>query len=277
MSLFLLAKTIVSCNHHRFTPLLDLFEIYLNTGNDRCDGGPYNTKECGFDGKDCDKFNSEYPNCNVTNPSWVGDGICDGDIKIMNGTSEVREYHNEECLYDGGDCAPTEYPKCIIYNPYEDIFSTGISRLKSGHCTKKFNVEECDWDGGDCLQFNIDYPDCDAEEPSWIADGICNGGLANTVECGWDGGDCDVFFKKHPNCAVLNDTSVTTRIGDRKCTRLEYNTAECGFEGGDCNDFREGGIYENCKVKEPSYLGNRLCNGDLYNVSECDWDGGDCK
>ncbi len=58
--------------------------------------------------------------------------------------TKISEYYSEECDYDGGDCAPAKYPNCTIYNPYEDIFSTGISSLESGGCSKKINTEECD-------------------------------------------------------------------------------------------------------------------------------------
>jgi len=35
-----------------------------------------------------------YPNCNVSNPPWVGDGYCD----------HQGDYNSLECGYDGGDC-----------------------------------------------------------------------------------------------------------------------------------------------------------------------------
>lgn len=54
----------------------------------------YNFAACSFDGGDCETFNSLYPNCNVSAPWYVGDGICDS-----------KEFYNtSECGYDGGDC-----------------------------------------------------------------------------------------------------------------------------------------------------------------------------
>ena len=39
-----------------------------------CDGGEYNTPECGFDDGDCDEFNKKYPRCKVEFPEYIGDG-----------------------------------------------------------------------------------------------------------------------------------------------------------------------------------------------------------
>ena len=44
------------------------------------------------------------------------------------------------------------------------------------------------------------YPDCNVEEPAWIGNDFCEGGMYNTVECKWDGGDCDDFNNKYPGC-----------------------------------------------------------------------------
>jgi len=115
-------------------------------GNGRCDGGDFNTIECGWDGGDCKDFNGKnYTNCNVENPFWVGDGVCDGD---------KEDYIDESCGWDGGDCAPFKYPNCIIYNPFS-INSTNMrgwsQELGDDVCDPTFNTTECEWDGGDCL------------------------------------------------------------------------------------------------------------------------------
>ena len=49
-----------------------------------------------------------YPNCVVTDPSWIGDDYCDGG-----------PYNTEECGYDGGDCTAfnTNYPDCTVDEP----------------------------------------------------------------------------------------------------------------------------------------------------------------
>ena len=66
-------------------------------GNGRCDGGDYNTEECGYDGGDCTQFNQKYPNCTALYPFHIGDGRCDD--------SDYYGYYNtSECGYDGGDC-----------------------------------------------------------------------------------------------------------------------------------------------------------------------------
>jgi len=39
------------------------------------------------------KKRRDYPNCNVTDPCWLGDGFCDADLSNV-----------QECGYDGGDC-----------------------------------------------------------------------------------------------------------------------------------------------------------------------------
>ncbi|EJK65720.1 hypothetical protein THAOC_13395, partial [Thalassiosira oceanica] len=62
-------------------------------GDGECDGGEYNTPECGYDGSDCLVFNEKYPDCTVDDPYYLGDGECDGD-----------EYNSEACGFDGGDC-----------------------------------------------------------------------------------------------------------------------------------------------------------------------------
>ncbi len=62
-------------------------------GNGVCDGGYINRYECGFDGGDCQNFNSQYPTCDAANPEEVGDGECH------------QTYNTEDCGYDGGEIA----------------------------------------------------------------------------------------------------------------------------------------------------------------------------
>ena len=64
-------------------------------GDGICDGGEYNTAECGYDGGDCDEFNEEYPECDVPDPWRVGDGNCDDDLN-----APERIYDVEECGFD---------------------------------------------------------------------------------------------------------------------------------------------------------------------------------
>ena len=64
-------------------------DIFDNT----CDG-ILNIAECGFDGGDCEEFNSKYPaGCAVPDTTLVGDGFCNGG-----------RYATIGCGRDGGDC-----------------------------------------------------------------------------------------------------------------------------------------------------------------------------
>ncbi|GFH44530.1 hypothetical protein CTEN210_01004 [Chaetoceros tenuissimus] len=68
-------------------------------GDGYCQGGPYNTEECGFDGGDCLEFNQKYPNCTLYELPFpfggvLGDGWC------------VNWYNTEECGWENGDCVP---------------------------------------------------------------------------------------------------------------------------------------------------------------------------
>jgi hypothetical protein len=65
-----------------------------NIGSGYCNGGVYNTEECGFDGGDCEEFNTLYPNCTVDNPGWIGNEYC----------NKLAPYDTFECGFDGGDC-----------------------------------------------------------------------------------------------------------------------------------------------------------------------------
>ena len=51
-----------------------------------------NSEECGWDAGDC--VLKKYPNCHVSFPSRIGDGVCDG-----------VEYNTVLCQWDGVDCS----------------------------------------------------------------------------------------------------------------------------------------------------------------------------
>ena len=235
----------------------------INDGN--CDGGQYDTEQCGWDGGDC--IVQGYAECQVANPNKIGDGNCDGG-----------QYNTEQCGWDGEDCIIPDWPSCHVNNP---------AGLGNGQCNEgsKANSIECGFDGGDCTNLDIakiknfitNYPNCraDADEFSWIGDGICcrNCGGSNTAECGWDGGDCLEFNSRYPDCHVEHHYW----IGDGDCDGGQYNTAECGYDGGDCEEFNREARYPNCNVNEMYWLNDDFCDSHYgYNTADCGWDGGDC-
>jgi hypothetical protein len=214
-------------------------------GDGWCDGIPFNTGECGWEGGDCcdpglvgpNCSITSYPNCLVPIPNVIGDGNCDG-----------LPFNTEECGWDGGDCCAsglvgpycniTSYPNCSVPSP---------EWIGDGICDGElFDTKECGWDGGDCCTSGLvgpycnitSYPNCSVPVPEVIGDGMCDGEPFNTKECGWDGGDCcapglvgpNCDNDSYPNCTVPNPNS----IGNGYCDYGNYNTEECGWDGGDC-------------------------------------------
>jgi len=185
---------------------------YANIQDGKCSPS-LNTHECGSDGGDCSKFNEFYPNCNVENPDWVGNGNCDNN----------GDYDTPECEFDGGDCSDfnKKYPDCNVMDQY---------LVGNGQCEgDAYNTPACGFDGGDCSDFNKRYPDCNAVDPYLVGNGQCEG-TYNTPECEFDGGDCSDFNKKYPNCNV----PYPDLIGNGHCEGDAYDTPECGFDDGDC-------------------------------------------
>ena len=101
-------------------------------GDNRCDGLPYNTLDCGFDDSDCTAFNLKYRNCEVEFPYMIGDGVC-----------QPKPYNTKECGFDGGDCVVfnKEYPNCDVTRP---------DQIGDGICQKEFDTPACGNYGGDC-------------------------------------------------------------------------------------------------------------------------------
>ena len=64
---------------------------FLSDG--RCDGGPYDTEECGWDGGDCTHFRLQFPQCEISAPYLIGNNQC-----------QLGQYNTAECGWDGGDC-----------------------------------------------------------------------------------------------------------------------------------------------------------------------------
>lgn len=115
--------------------------ISLNSskiGNGSCDVD-LNNAECNYDGGDCARFNSLFPNCISRHPDRLFNHWCD------------LELNNEQCGYDNGACKEfnEKYKgKCVVDYP---------SLLGNGVCDESgdYNTKECGWDGGDCTDHHL--------------------------------------------------------------------------------------------------------------------------
>lgn len=175
--------------------------------------GSYNSAAgCGFDGGDCNGFNTKYPNCEAEDlPAILNNSKCDGGV-----------YNKAACDWDGGVCVNfnKKYPNCRVDKPFRCAVLVG-----NGKCDgDEYNTTQCGFDGGDCLDFWANFPNCTVEYPPWIGDDYCDGGDYNTADCNNDDGDCDVLLnRKHPNCKFSNPSLVD----DGKCDEEGgYNTAD---------------------------------------------------
>jgi hypothetical protein len=164
--------------------------------------------------------------------------------------------------------------------PYCDLTKDEIKLVGNGVCEgypSILNTIDCDFDGGDCVNFNLQYPNCDAIRPYEVGDGICQEidgvKLYNTKECNFDGADCCPISEEDP------------RLGDRMCDGGMYSTENCGYDRGDCYDFRAS--FFDCDIDKISLLfvddvtnaprlGNSLCESSVYNTKECGYENGDC-
>jgi len=155
-----------------------------------------------------------------------------------------------------------DFSYCVVAQP---------NLIGDGRCHNvgKYNTAGCSFDGGDCEEFNALYPNCKAEYPFQMGDGICQI-ENNNIECKFDGGDCLEFSQRFPDCMV-DDISL---LGDRVCNGGMYNTAECGFDDRDCIGFNQR--FPGCNVDIPLKIGNGVCNKGPYNTAECKFDNGDC-
>jgi hypothetical protein len=245
-------------------------------GNGICNGGEFNTVQCGFDHGDCVDFNLAYPDCNVPEPNRVGDRECD----------ENDVYNIEECKFDGGDCCPVAT---------SDLYGDRVCHAGV------YNTLACNYDEGDCEAFRKEFPDCPEHvngSPIVIGNGICDltATYLITAECGFSFGDCQ-------KCNVDDHN----KLGDGHCDGGKYNMDPCKFDNGDCNTCNtkikelglnaskigdgtcdgknytliaecnhDGGDCSNCNVDDYFLIGNGKCNGGEYMSEECSYDGGDC-
>ncbi|GFH53873.1 hypothetical protein CTEN210_10349 [Chaetoceros tenuissimus] len=136
-------------------------------GNGVCNSD-YNTKNCEWDGGDCDEWNKKaekYPDCFAYPYRGWGDGSCD------------YRYNTESCGWDLGDCdLYNSLIHCDV--PYPEYIGDGICHIGRG-----YNTEACGFDGGDCKEFYEKYPNCTYGEDFYFAetvgDGICDTNFLN--------------------------------------------------------------------------------------------------
>jgi len=180
-------------------------------GDGYCDGAPYNTADCDWDGGDCCAetcTNGDYTcgvagyncldpsvesqDCNVPNPSWIGDGYCD-----------AAPYNTEACGWDGGDCCEctcTDGAYTCGYVGYNCLDpNAGVPPNCDGpiqSCELADFAGLCSAIAPDmvpaCIYMAaVESQDCDVPYPDYIGDGYCDGAAPyNTAACNWDGGDC---------------------------------------------------------------------------------------
>ena len=82
--------------------------------------------------------------------------------------------------------------------------------------------------------FRLSYPWCPIanDEIILFGNGVCDGGILNSIGCNFDGGDCVNYNLAYPNCEAVEPKSV----GDGVCNQA-YNIPECDFDGADCCPF----------------------------------------
>jgi len=225
---------------------LDRYKLH----NGVCDEYPYNSPECQYDGGDCVPG---YPECNVSTPLLVGNGVCNW---------KESGYNSKECGWDDGDCLIDGYPDCHVIGQDPMIIGDGTCHMEFA------NNPECNYDFGDCCLEIVRE-----EEVNLLGNGKCDAAF-NIPQCLYDLGDCIV--PNLPNCHV----DEPDRIGDGQCDGVEYNTRSCNYDSGDC--IVRG--LPDCFTNMPSIVGNDICEDFLVadgemsdaNTLECEFEGGDC-
>jgi len=200
-----------------------------------CDS-EFNSTECGFDGGDCGVV-SNYPNCNVTYPGWIGDGRCDGG-----------SYNTIVCGSDGGDCDEfnAEYPNSICN--VEDPYRIGDGRCDGG----AYNTTVCGSDWGDCV---CNVANFDELQVAIIGDSdikLCSGTIVFTEQIYLSGKQLTF---KCPNGGCVLDAKLNSRFF---------------YIGGDASDISFDGItFQNGKgqpVSPQKNVVHSLKNSTAYRI-----------
>ena len=178
------ALGLLSCEELN-TCLTPSWTLCSTIGDGQCDLS-LNTKECYFDGGDCQPMICIEAGLECTVASSVlcqyglGDNYCD------------EELNREECNFDHGDCIENFTNECPANCQYGQLESYSCALIANGYCDTDLNVASCNYDGGDCDHCPKDchYPE------NWlgcweIGNGFCSSPL-NTSSCNYDGGDCVV-------------------------------------------------------------------------------------
>ena len=265
-------------------------------GDGICDGGKYNSFECGYDHGDCNE-------CKTEDMSLVGDGFCDDNAFMF----------TDECGYDGGDCMPSingiplnytnDYWAALV--PGADEFLYGIPKdadriLKIDTNSKlttlvgdNLGSERRKWSSGVKINstiYGIPWQtnsilrfDIESEESSFIAEGheiLMKGSFHGGVAAN----NGMIYMFPSPNSKVVkfdpfNETHPLVEIGDT------LNTFYLdGSLGGDGNIYAFAqNVPENVlKIKviddsvtfidNDSYTarhrGTRAIDGNIYSISE---------
>lgn len=150
-------------------------------GNGKCDGYPLNTKECGYDGGDCELYN-ELVNCTYPN--------------LKDYTSNLIDRQQRRNLHIGYTIMPQAQTYLPCGNPFELVTENVTNSTIPKNVIGMVKI---------VLNSTKKWPDCEAKEPWKIGDGVCNV-ENNNKECGWDGMDC--VDPKFPDCHVGNPVSL---------------------------------------------------------------------
>ncbi len=265
-----------------------------------------NNEVCCFDGMDCRKDLAE---CSILVDGQDGESIViylDASLdtylqSCMPFNLAISEFddgycdeylNNEQCQFDGTDCAMTSvcHRKCYLSEDESTKIKSGSIALgiRNGICEEALMLEQCCFDGGDCPCPECSCPTCPknlADKHSWLGDNMCDRQLNSRICC-FDLGDCgcitnedicEDFFDDIANCLTCPIPNLG-RIADGVCD-IEFLNEECCMDGNDCEGVRTR--CPTCKVEkvgvfEISFvLGDGTCHPEL-DTPECCLDEGDC-